>query len=115
MQRLLHKIAEVVADFQRLIVRRDIRIPGHADVIDIRHFILPEHDIHIFHQHFFHTDIADIMSRKIKDIGDKFGYRDDAKHRLFLGLILIFQAGGHIQRLIKQMGKRMVRIHDLRR
>ena len=115
MQRLLHKIAEVVADFQRFIVRRDIRIPGYADVIDIRHFILSEHDIYVFHQYFFHTDITDIMARKIEDIGDKFGYRDDAKHRLFLGLVLISEAGGHIQRLIEQVGKRMVRIHDLRR
>ena len=55
------------------------------------------------------------MARKIEDIGDKFGYRDDAKHRLFLGLVLISEAGGHIQRLIEQVGKRMVRIHDLRR
>ena len=53
---------------KRLIVRRHIRVPCHADIVFIRYFVLIKNKFQILHDHLFHADITDVMSRKIQNI-----------------------------------------------
>ena len=84
MQCLLHESAEIVVDIQCFVVRRYVCISCNADVVRVGDFVLIEHQMQVFKDDFFHTDVADVVSREHQDVGDVGWYRDDAEHLFFV-------------------------------
>ena len=68
MERLFHQKPEIFCYIQRFIIRCDICISRHTDIISFRHLILVKDQIQILQDHLFHTDITDIMPRQIKHL-----------------------------------------------
>ena len=93
-----------------LVIRGDVSVAGHTDIVLIRHFIPVKHQVQVLHDHFLHADIANIMAREIEHIGNVFRDRHDPHH----GLIVLFQIGHDIDLFADQVGERMIRIDDLR-
>ena len=96
---------------KRLIIRGYIRVPCHADIIFIRHLVLVKHKLQVLHDHLFHADITDVMSREIQDIRYVLRDRHDPCHIMPVH----FQIRHHIDFLVQKMRKRMVRVYDLGR
>ena len=110
MQRLFHDKPEVFIISIRLVIRGNIRISRHADIVLIRNFIFIKYQFQIFHDHFLHPDITDVMSRQIEHLRDILRHRHDARHRI----TALLQICHYIDFFIQEMRERMVRIYDLR-
>ena len=111
MKCFFHNITEIFIICQRFIIRCDIRIPRYANIVFVRYLILFKNKFQIFHDHFFHSDVAHIMPRKIENVRNVLWHRHNAEH----DIIFHFQRRHDVNIFIKQMRERMVRIYDLRR
>ena len=109
-QGFLHHETEVIIVRIGIIVRRDVGVPCDADIIFIGHLVLTEDQLHVFQDHLFDANITHIMSRKVHDLGHELGNRNDPHHSPVIQL----EIRHNVDFLIKQVGERMVHIHDLR-